>query len=48
MPWLALPYDLRELKAKFAKDHNCKGIPYLVLLDGSTGEVIDTEGRSLF
>jgi thiol-disulfide isomerase/thioredoxin len=46
MPWLALPYDKRELKETLSTKYNCDGIPYLVILDGSTGEVITTNGRS--
>jgi thiol-disulfide isomerase/thioredoxin len=45
MPWLALPYDKRELKENLSTKYNCHGIPYLVILDGSTGEVITTNGR---
>lgn len=46
MPWLALPYSLRDLKKSLAEKYKCKGIPYLVLLNGSTGEIVSLEGRS--
>merc|ERR1712232_405627 len=46
MPWLALPYSERDLKAELASEHNCRGIPYLVILDGSTGKTITTDGRA--
>jgi len=45
MPWLALPYDQRALKETLAKKYNCNGIPYLVVLDGKTAEIITTNGR---
>jgi len=46
MPWLGLPYSERDLKKKLAAEHNCSGIPYLVILDGNTGKTITTEGRA--
>lgn len=46
MPWLGLPFTNRDLKGSLASKYNCSGIPYLVLLDGKTGETITTEGRS--
>lgn len=45
MPWLGLPFAEREIKEKLAKEFKCNGIPYLVVLDGETGEVITTNGR---
>jgi len=45
-PWLALPYEARELKAKLSKKFKVNGIPSLVVLDGATGETITTDGRS--
>jgi len=44
MPWLALPYDNRDLKAKLSKKYKVKGIPSFVVLDG-TGELITLNGR---
>jgi len=46
MPWLALPYSEREFKAELSAEHNCRGIPYLVILDGATGKTITTDGRA--
>merc|ERR1712004_771929 len=40
MPWLALPYDLRDIKTKLSTKYGCRGTPYLVVLDGNTTEVI--------
>ena len=40
MPWVALPFTKKDLKTKLAEKYDCKGIPYLVLLDGKTGETI--------
>jgi len=46
MPWLALPFAERTLKNQLAQKYRCQGIPYLVVLDGKTGEEITTNGRS--
>merc|ERR1711953_1011718 len=43
-PWVALPYDQRDLKAKLSKKYKVQGIPSFVILDPS-GEVITKEGR---
>jgi len=45
MPWLALPFGARDLKAKLSKKFKVSGIPSLVILDGATGETITTDGR---
>jgi len=45
MPWTALPYAQRELKESLSDEHECEGIPYLVIIDGNTGETITTDGR---
>jgi len=44
MPWLALPYAERDLKAKLSKKFKVSGIPTLVVLDES-GELITADGR---
>jgi len=46
MPWLALPFSARETKAKLSKKFKVNGIPSLVILDGKTGDLITTDGRS--
>lgn len=46
MPWLALPYSDRSLKGTLSKKYKVSGIPTFVVLDGKTGEVITTDGRS--
>lgn len=46
MPWLALPYGEREMKEKLSKKFKVKGIPSFVILDGATGDLITTDGRS--
>lgn len=43
-PWLALPYEQRDLKAKLNAKYKVNGIPSLVILD-SEGKVITKEGR---
>jgi len=45
-PWLALPYSARSVKAKLSKKFKVSGIPSLIILDGATGETINTDGRS--
>lgn len=45
MPWLALPYELRDLKNALSKKFKVQGIPTLVFMDG-TGKVVNTDGRS--
>ncbi|KAK3248795.1 hypothetical protein CYMTET_41753 [Cymbomonas tetramitiformis] len=44
MPWLALPYEDRDRKAKLSKKFKVSGIPSLVILDDE-GKVITTDGR---
>jgi len=44
MPWLAVPYDERELKTKASSRLEVQGIPMLVVLD-SQGNIVTKEGR---
>lgn len=46
MPWSAVPFKNRDIKAKLSKKYKVSGIPTLVLVDANTGEVIDKNGRS--
>ena len=46
MPWLALPFEQRDLKAKLSKMFKVNRIPSLVLLDAKTGAVISADGRA--
>jgi nucleoredoxin len=43
-PWVALPYDQRDLKAKLSKNYKVKGIPSFTILD-SSGGVITKAGK---
>lgn len=45
MPWLALPFDQRDVKATLSKKYKVQGIPSLVVL-APDGKVITTDGRS--
>jgi len=45
MPWLALPFSLRDKKNALSSKFGVRGIPMLVIL-GADGEVITTEGRA--
>merc|ERR1711939_1227059 len=47
MPWLALPFENRDIKKELSKRFKVSGIPSLVLLDGATGQVLNKDGRSL-
>jgi len=44
-PWLALPFEARDLKAKLSKKFKVNGIPSFVILDGETAETITADGR---
>jgi len=45
-PWCALPFEDRSRKEALSKQFKVQGIPALVLVDGTTGEVITTDARS--
>lgn len=45
MPFLALPFDSREINAKLASKYRVSGIPTLIIIDTS-GRVIDGSGRT--
>ena len=45
MPWLALPFEARDLKENLSSHFRIEGIPSLIVLDGATGKVISTDGR---
>jgi len=46
MPWLALPFEARDLKAKLSSQFGVKGIPTLVFLTDQ-GEIITKNGRDI-
>jgi thiol-disulfide isomerase/thioredoxin len=46
MPWLALPFD-SEHGEKLSEMYGVKGIPALILIDGSTGKTITKDGRTV-
>ncbi|EKX34508.1 hypothetical protein GUITHDRAFT_98062 [Guillardia theta CCMP2712] len=45
MPWLALSFEERELKAKLSRRFKVTGIPSLIFLNGASGKVITKNGR---
>eukprot|EP00277_Geminigera_cryophila_P001762 CAMPEP_0179425938 /NCGR_PEP_ID=MMETSP0799-20121207/12454_1 /TAXON_ID=46947 /ORGANISM="Geminigera cryophila, Strain CCMP2564" /LENGTH=588 /DNA_ID=CAMNT_0021200621 /DNA_START=49 /DNA_END=1813 /DNA_ORIENTATION=- len=47
MPWLAMPYALRDLKTGLSQMFGVTGIPALILLDGATGDLISKDGRNV-
>lgn len=44
MPWLALPYERRDIKTKLCEDYNVKTIPTLIFFDNN-GKLLEREGR---
>eukprot|EP00930_Biecheleria_cincta_P076826 TRINITY_DN6403_c0_g1_i1.p1 TRINITY_DN6403_c0_g1~~TRINITY_DN6403_c0_g1_i1.p1 ORF type:complete len:214 (-),score=46.13 TRINITY_DN6403_c0_g1_i1:205-846(-) len=46
MPWMALAFSDRESKEMLSTKFEVRGIPSLVLIDGTTGETITRDGRS--
>eukprot|EP00939_MAST-03C_sp_MAST-3C-sp1_P004723 g4723.t1 len=47
MPWAALDFKERDIKAKLSEKFGVRGIPSLVFLDGKTGELLTKSGRGL-
>merc|ERR1712146_92866 len=45
MPWLAVPFEQRDVKAKLGEKYGVRGIPTLVVLDGD-GQLVTLEGRA--
>ncbi|XP_071849006.1 nucleoredoxin-like [Apostichopus japonicus] len=46
MPWLALPFEKRDVKNSLSTKFKIQGIPTFVLLDGATGSIVTSDGRS--
>ncbi len=44
-PWLALPFDEREVKEQLASTYRVRGIPHLVVLNAQTGQILSNDGR---
>ncbi|ESO05363.1 hypothetical protein HELRODRAFT_77825 [Helobdella robusta] len=45
VPWLSISYHCHTLRKKLQKRFSVKEIPYLVLVDGFTEELITTQGK---
>jgi nucleoredoxin len=45
MPWLTLPYSERTLQSLLMKRFRVPGLPYLVICDFDSGDVINLHGR---
>lgn len=45
-PWLALPFEERDMQDALSDKFRVQGIPTLVFLDGATGRVITDDGRA--
>ena len=46
MPWLAVAYENRELADELNDKFGIQGIPALVILDATTGDIVTRDGRS--
>ncbi|CAK9004312.1 Nucleoredoxin [Durusdinium trenchii] len=46
-PWLAVPYEARDIKNKLSRKLKVSGIPTLAFADAKTGEVYETGGRGI-
>ncbi|XP_074649400.1 tryparedoxin-like isoform X2 [Tubulanus polymorphus] len=45
MPWLSLPFELRDLKAELCTKFDVNGIPTFVILNAEDGVVFARDGR---
>jgi nucleoredoxin len=45
MPWLAVPFDARDVKQELSERFEIQGIPSLIVLDAATGKVLSKDGR---
>ena len=45
MPWLAIPFDARQIKSKLASELQVRGIPTLIVLDVATGKFVTSDAR---
>ena len=45
MPWLAVPFDARDVKENLSSQFDISGIPALIVLDARNGKVISADGR---
>ena len=46
MPRVSLPYSARQLKDKLSAHFGARGIPTLVVVDATTGELVTKDGRA--
>ncbi len=46
MPWVGVPLSNKTVKQTLSSRFGVRGIPMLVVLKGSTGEVMDMNGRN--
>lgn len=47
MPWAAVPFENRALKAKLSKKFGVKGIPSFIILDPKSGKIHTKNGRDI-
>lgn len=46
MSFAALPFESRQVAQSLGQKYGVRGIPSLIILGGSNGEVVDRDGRS--
>ena len=46
MPWVSLPFSNRAAKDNLSAMFGVRGIPTMIVLDGTTGKVVDRDGRT--
>ena len=51
MPWLSVPFanlHRLQIKEKISKQYNISGIPALIIMDGTSGNLVSMNGRGLY
>lgn len=46
MPWTAVAFENGHVKSRLGEKFNVRGIPTLIVLNNSNGEIVDRDGRS--
>jgi len=46
MPWLAVPFEKRDIKEELSKKFKVQGIPTFIIVDPADGSLINKDGRS--
>lgn len=46
MPWTAVPFDSKSIIEDLGQKFGVRGIPTFIVLNASTGSIVDADGRS--